>query len=269
MSISIGVAIIGGTGYGAGELLRIFTQHPHVEVVSVVSQSRAGTPIADAHPNLSGFYDGVFEASVDFEALSKYQFGAVFLGLPHGTSAARVQKILPALEAHNLHLFDMSGDFRLRNESIRSQFYPEASVPQELQERFVYGLAELNRESIRSARFLSIPGCLAATCELAALPLIDSEFSGSIVFDVKTGTSGAGRSPNSSFHHPSRFGNMNPYKVFSHRHEPEICQTLGDPKSERLTVSFVPHVIPISRGVYTSMYLTLPRAENSGISEET
>lgn len=263
MEATIGAAIVGGTGYGAGELLRLCTQHPAIEVVSVVSASMAGAAISEAHPHLAGFYPGKLAEEIDFDTLSSYPSGVVFLALPHGTSAAYAQEILAEVERRGLRLIDLSGDFRLSDEQQRRAFYPEASVLQELQSRFVYGLTELNRTQIASAMLLSTPGCLATVCALAALPLVGPEFEGPIVFDVKTGSSGAGRSLNQSFHHPTRFSNMNPYKVLKHRHEPELCQALGDPNRGRLEVAFVPHVIPASRGCYATVYLTLPEKRST------
>ena len=251
------VAILGGTGYGAGELLRLFAMHPEVEVVSVVSSSQGGVPIADAHPHLRSIYRQTFDAQLNLEALSQRQRAVVFAALPHGVTTETVLSLLPELEKRGILLIDLSGDFRLKDRTVREKFYPETSRAPELPDRFVYGLSELNREAIRSARLVSNPGCLATACILAASPFVDAGFSGSIVFDAKTGSSGAGRSLQENFHHPKRNANFSAYKMLSHRHEPEILQGLGDVHGKRIESAFVPHLIPSARGIFVTAYFTL------------
>ncbi|MBN8551116.1 MAG: N-acetyl-gamma-glutamyl-phosphate reductase, partial [Deltaproteobacteria bacterium] len=220
MKPSVGVAIIGGSGYGAGELLRYLTAHPQVRVASVVSSSQSGELISKAHPHLSGFYSGLkFESAVNWEQLKTFGQCVVFLALPHGHSG----KFIHALgnSPHkDLRVIDLAADFRLSAESIHTRTYPDVQFDAPLRESFVYGLPELSQEKIKSARRITNPGCLATASILAAAPLIENyreQIVGSLCFDAKTGTSGAGRAAQDSMHHPLRHGNFEAYKILCHR----------------------------------------------------
>lgn len=259
----IGVAILGGTGYGAGELLRLLVQHPEVEVVSVVSRSVIGKPISEVHNHLNGFYELNFAEEIDFEKLAQFEKKVVFAGLPHGVTADELLKILPKIEDLSAVFIDLSADFRLADIELHQATYPETALCEvELRERFVYGLSELEKEKIQSAKFIANPGCLSTAAILALAPIIfeinqgDEEIN--IAIDAKTGTSGAGKNPQPNFHHAKRSANFSSYKILSHRHEVEILQALGDPFGECLKTSFVPHLLPTVRGIFVSAYLTLP-----------
>ena len=257
MGESIGIGILGGTGYGAGELLRLLTLHPECEVVTVVSSSQAGEPLALTHPHLAGFCMLSFAKQLDFTAFSKYQHKVLFAALPHGTSGQTLTALVPEAQERGFKIIDLSGDLRLSDTGVRTRHYPEAGVSAELQSLFAYGLTEINREKIAQAQFVANPGCFASTCILAAAPLADSGLIRHIFFDGKSGTSGAGKTPSAAFHHPQAHSNVNAYKILEHRHEPEIAQGLGDPRSERLSISFVPHVIPAARGIYVTAQVLL------------
>ncbi len=259
MAKSIGVGILGGTGYGAGELLRLLVAHPTVEVVSLTTTSKVGASVASAHPHLAGFYDLPFSERLDLERLSSFEHAVVFAALPHGASASGIAELLKTPGAEKLKVIDLSGDFRLTNETQRQKHYPEAVAAPELRAQFVYGLSEINRDAIRNARYIANPGCLSSACILAARPFAEGGFRGSIVFDAKTGTSGAGRSPSEAMHHPTRHANSAAYKILEHRHEPEILQGLGDAAGERIETSFVPHLLPTARGILATAYLQLDR----------
>jgi N-acetyl-gamma-glutamyl-phosphate reductase common form len=259
----IGIAILGGTGYGAGELLRIFVQHPQVEIVSVVSSSSVGKCISSAHPHLNGFYNLDFVAKIDFERLAQFEKCVIFSALPHGVTAEELTKILPQLEELNAIFIDLSADFRLKELAVQKAIYPETKeLNPELRNRFVFGLSELEKEKIQSAKFIANPGCLSTASILALAPIVfeikqdDSEIA--IGIDAKTGTSGAGRTPQPNFHHAKRSGNFSAYKILEHRHEAEILQALGDPYGEFIKTAFVPHLLPTTRGIFVSAYLTLP-----------
>lgn len=247
----IGVGILGGTGYGAGELVRLLVRHPKAQVVSVSSSSAVGKPFTSVHTHLDRFTDLVFEEKLS-EELFKCEKVVIFSALPHGVSSQEIQKLLAEQKHPNLSIVDLSGDLRLATERDHQQFYHDVPWEPALRKEFVYGLSELSREEIRNARHVANPGCLATACALALLPLRSEKFVGSIVLDAKTGTSGAGRSPQAHIHHPLRHGNFEAYKVLAHRHEPEVAQALGG--SNRLM--FVPHLLPVSRGIFVSAYLT-------------
>ena len=253
----IGVSIFGGTGYGAGELMRLLAGHPEAEVVSVISSSSAGKEVSAHHTHLKGFCDFPFSAELKTESLKGCAQKVVFFSLPHGASASTIGSLLPVLEGEKMKVIDLSGDFRLKDEELRKKHYGDDKGREELIGRFIFGLSELNREKIVKAQYLSNPGCLASACILAAAPLVAGRAAGDIVFDAKTGTSGAGRTPQANFHHPEVHTGAFAYKILEHRHEPEIAQALSETGGRKVDISFVPHVIPLSRGIYATAYLTL------------
>lgn len=252
----IGIGIAGGTGYGAHELLRLLSNHPHCEVVTISSRSEAGTPITDFHRDLIGLYDLSFDAALNLERLAAFERRFVFTALPHGTSISYINALLETDPA--LSIIDLSGDLRLRNESVHQTHYPESPFAAELRSQFVYGLTELNRAAIKTARHISNPGCYPTATSLAAAPLLaESHSSGSLIVNAASGTSGAGRSHSDMLHHPLRHASVKAYKALSHRHEPEIHQALGDPDCSQYEVMFVPHLLPVTRGIHITLYTTL------------
>ena len=253
----IGTAILGGTGYGAGELLRFLCRHPQAEVVSVVSSSKANTSIADTHLHLRGFLDKMFDAQLDLDCLENFEHSVIFAALPHGASSKAILQLMPRVQASGTKIIDLSGDLRLKSEALRLRHYPEVQVEQETVDSFIYGLTELNREQIASAQFIANPGCLASSAILACAPLAANFKLQAVNIDAKTGTSGAGRSPKADFHHPEIHGNMWAYKVLEHRHEPEIIQALENISTSEVELNFVPHVIPAARGIYVTAYALL------------
>ncbi len=258
MTRSIHVAILGASGYGAGELLRLLTQHPHAEVVSVTSTSQVGAPLATVHPHLRGFYDNLHvSAAVDFERLLAAEHAVVFSALPHGASATAIEALLRAQE-DRVRVIDLSGDFRLTDAATHQRYYPESPLWPELRARFVYGLPELNREHIRTARYVANPGCLATASILAAAPLVAGGFAGTLVVDAKTGSSGSGRQLKETTHHPTRHADFRAYKPLAHQHEPEILQALGDPRGDRWQLSFVAQSLDLARGIFVTLHATWP-----------
>jgi N-acetyl-gamma-glutamyl-phosphate reductase len=174
-------------------------------------------------------------------------------GLASDTITDLTNKGLPA----NSVIIDLSGDLRLRDEASHKAFYSDVPYAQEIRSRCVYGLTELNHSELPPARIISNPGCLATASIIALAPLSAKIFEGAVVIDAKTGTSGAGREPQASMHHPSRFADCAAYKVLEHRHEPEILQALGDAFSRFNTMMFIPHLLPVSRGILVTVYGTL------------
>lgn len=258
MNNIISVGILGGTGYGAGELLRILSNHPNVEIVNVVSSSNAGEKISEFHKHLRGINDLYFDDKFKPESfISKNR--VLFSCLPHGTTTDFYAKIKDQLDSHNISFIDLSGDFRLKVKTVHEKFYPEAISSEEDRSQFVYGLPELHREEIPSYRKIANPGCLSSSAILALAPLSKENFEGSIVIDAKTGTSGGGRGLNANFHHATRHASISAYKILEHRHEPEILQELGDPSGERIKTIFVPHLLPVSRGILVTAYCTVDK----------
>jgi LysW-gamma-L-alpha-aminoadipyl-6-phosphate/LysW-L-glutamyl-5-phosphate reductase len=174
MSRPIRAAILGARGYGAGELLRLFTQHSAVEVVSVTSSSQVGRQVAAVHPHLRGFYDLKISAAIDWPRLLEAEHAVVFSALPHGTSGTTLDRLLNTAQEQwhkdTLKVVDLSGDLRLRDIALHRTHYPESAELPGRRGEFVYGLPELARGEIRRARCVANPGCLAATSILAAAP---------------------------------------------------------------------------------------------------
>ena len=257
---SIHVAILGGTGYGGGELLRLLTQHPQVSVTSVTSTSQVGRGIADVHPHLRGFYDLPLTEAVDYERLLDAERSVVFCALPHGHSGAAADAMLREVERRGATsratVIDLSGDLRLRNAGLHRQHYPDSPELSERRAMAVYGMPELQRESIRGARLIANPGCLASAAILALAPLAN-ELTGAVAIDAKTGSSGSGRELKATTHHPTRHADFRAYKPLAHQHEPEILQALGDANGSRIAASFVAQSMDCARGIYVTAHATL------------
>lgn len=242
----IKAAIFGGSGYGGSELLRILLFHPNAEVVFVTANEHAGKPVGEVHRNLHGLTNLTFVK--DPETLA--DIDCVFLALPHG----QAMSIVPTLPPH-IKAIDLSGDFRLRDQSIFEQHYKQSHTAMAAQADFVYGLTETNREAIRGARLIANPGCFATATLLGLAPLVaNGLLSGRVVVDAKTGSSGSGAKAAANTHHPQRMNSFYAYKPFTHQHVPEIEQELehvGDWTSELI---FMTHSLPVARGIFASIY---------------
>ena len=257
MSKRFKAAVIGGSGYGGGELVRRLLLHPDVELVRVASVDFIGEPLSAAHPNLEGVTDLKFEGISPAEAAAGMDI--VLLGLPHKVSATK----MPELMATGARVVDLSGDFRLRDAALYKKYYhADHPCPWHLTDgTFVYGLPELNREAIRKAKYVASPGCFATTIELALLPLARAGLlSGSVEVVGITGSSGSGVVPSAGTHHPVRAVNLRTYKPLDHQHIPEIDQTLRDAGAKDVTIRFVPVSAPLSRGIFATCFAHVPVA---------
>ena len=243
----IKVAIFGGSGYGGSELLRILLFHPNVELVFVTANEHAGKPVGEVHRNLLGLTDLNFVRQPE----SFDDVDCLFLALPHG----QAMSIVPALPTQ-IKAIDLSGDFRLRDESLFQKHYKQQHTAMTAQRDFVYGLTETNREAIRHARLIANPGCFATATLLGLAPLVaNGLLNGRVVVDAKTGSSGSGAKAAANTHHPQRMNSFYAYKPFTHQHVPEIEQELdkiGDWTSELV---FMTHSLPVSRGIFASIYV--------------
>lgn len=250
-------AVIGGSGYGGGELVRRLLLHPDVELVRVASVDFIGEPLSSAHPHLEGVTDLKFEGISPAEAAAGMD--VVLLGLPHKVSATK----MPELMATGARVVDLSGDFRLRDAALYKKYYhAEHPCPDHLTDgTFVYGLPELNREAIKKAKYVASPGCFATTIELALMPLARSGLlSGAVEVVGITGSSGSGVVPSAGTHHPVRAVNLRTYKPLDHQHIPEINQTLIDAGAKDLTIRFVPVSAPLSRGIFATCFAHVPES---------
>ena len=234
------IGIAGATGYGGQELLRLAAAHPQAE--PVVAMASAGGDGSREMPGLRGLWGGSIEAfSLDrlVEAAD-----AVFLGLPDTASA----ELAPALLAGGARVFDLSGAFRLRDAAARRRWYPKTP---DVEPPAVYGLAEWNRTSLAGARFVACPGCYPTAALLALKPLVTAGLvppEADVHIDAKSGVSGAGKKPSERTHFSEVHGSVAAYGVFAHRHAAEIEQELGR------TVTFVPHLVPLDRGILETIY---------------
>jgi N-acetyl-gamma-glutamyl-phosphate reductase len=249
------VGIFGGSGYGGAELLRILLFHPSAEVALVTANEHAGKAVGEVHRNLYGLTDLSFvKAPEDFESLAGLD--CVFLALPHGQAL----EIAPRLPK-GLRAIDLSGDFRLRDADEFRLHYGREHTAAELQREFVYGLTEFNRGAIAGARLVSNPGCFATATLLGLGPLAASgALAGRVVVDAKTGSSGSGAKPAANTHHPQRSNSFYAYKPFAHQHVPEIEQALRAVGAEGRWSSelvFMTHSLPVSRGIFASIYAEL------------
>lgn len=261
---TIKAAIFGGSGYGGSELLRILLFHPDVEIAFVTANEHAGKCVSDVHKNLLGLTDIDFQSAPgDLTALS--DIDVAFFALPHGQALGLVPQLSP-----NVKAIDISGDFRIDDPEIFKKFYKLDHGASDLQNKFVYGLTETNRDAIRNAKYVANPGCFATATLLALAPLVgrrgsthESEgeigISGRIVVDAKTGSSGSGAKPAANTHHPQRANSFYAYKPFQHQHLPEIEQHLRALGSFENELVFMTYSLPVSRGIFASCYAETDR----------
>jgi len=247
--MKIKIAIFGGSGYGGSELLRILLFHPNADIVFVTANEHAGKPVSEVHRNLNGLTQLIFtKTPEDLESINNLDL--VFFALPHG----QAMELIPRLPA-NVKAIDLSGDFRLRDQSVFEKHYKQPHTAMQSQAGFVYGLTETNREAIRIARLIANPGCFATATLLGLAPLVaNGLISGRVVVDAKTGSSGSGAKAAANTHHPQRMNSFYAYKPFTHQHVPEIEQELshvGDWTSELV---FMTHSLPVARGIFASIY---------------
>jgi LysW-gamma-L-alpha-aminoadipyl-6-phosphate/LysW-L-glutamyl-5-phosphate reductase len=245
--------VIGGTGFGGAEMIRRLLIHPDVELTRVVAVDHVGEPLGAVHPPLTGRSDLRFENVPPAEAARGAD--VALLGLPHKVSALHA----PAILATGAKVVDMSGDFRLRDAAAYARYYGATHPHPEALGTFVYGLPELNRAAIRTARAVASPGCFATTIELGLLPLARAGMLSGVVHVVgMTGSSGSGVAPSAGTHHPVRAVNLKTYKVLEHQHTPEILETLASAGAPQVALRFVPVSAPLSRGILVTSFVELP-----------
>lgn len=258
------VAILGASGYGGGELLRLLLGHPRLQSVVGAARQHAGKPVADVHPHLRGLVDGAFVEAIDWVRLADSECPVLFAALPHGEFARRYEELEAAWEAAGLSgrlsVVDLSGDFRLDDPAAFEQAYRMAHpCPQHLG-RFVYGLSEWRRAALSGARRIANPGCFATAIQLGLLPLqsLGAQAPAWVAVSAITGSSGSGASASETTHHPSRAQDFRAYKVLAHQHEGEIRRTLAE-QGGGLDFALVPHSAPLVRGIFAT--LVFPAAE--------
>jgi N-acetyl-gamma-glutamyl-phosphate reductase len=246
------VAVVGGTGYTGVELLRLLVAHPHVDLKYITSRSESGKKVADMFPNLRGFTDICFSEPA-LETLA--QCDVVFFATPNGTA----MKMVPDLIEKGVRVVDLAADFRLKDAEIWKQWYGMEHDCADILAEAVYGLPEINRALIKSARVVANPGCYPTAVTLGFLPLIEQDLIDDqhLIADAKSGVSGAGRGASVATLQAESAENFKPYAVHGHRHLPEIRQTLAALASHEVGLTFVPHLVPMIRGIEASLYAVL------------
>ena len=256
------VYILGGSGYGGGELLRLLAGHPAVQGIQAGSRKYAGEPFWKAHPNLRGVVQGNFEAEPDWLALMQAEQPVVFSAMPHFELAQQLPQLEQAWAkaglAERLTLVDLSGDFRLDDAVTFARAYgKEHPYPRALG-KFVYGLPEWQKAKIVGAKRIASPGCFATAIQLALLPFAGLKDLGLIAVSAATGSSGSGAVPGDTTHHPLRAQDFRAYKVLNHQHEAEITQLLDAKGSRGYHLAFVPQSAPMVRGIFAAVQLRPP-----------
>lgn len=264
---SIGISIWGGTGYGAGELLRLLTFHNEVEVCEVISSSNTGK-IADAHTHLAPVYpDLAFSNTFNPKKLEGYSSKFLFLATPHKVSGELIAKQYSSCKENNITIIDLSGAYRLSNGSAHSTYYPEVERSDELLSLVNYGLTECNLNELSSTKeknaIVANPGCLATASILSLAPLTKKINPIAISIDAKTGSSGSGKTLKATTHHPERHGNFTAYKPLVHQHEPEIVQALSNLGLPSCSLTFAAQSLPISRGIYVTTHIHCQEEQDS------
>ncbi|MFO8191236.1 MAG: N-acetyl-gamma-glutamyl-phosphate reductase [Bacillota bacterium] len=246
----IKAAILGATGYTGMELVRLLYAHTETEIVFLSSESYAGQKLSAVHAQ---FY-GQIEQSLQHMNVDRIpdDTDIIFCALPHGQSAM----VVPDLLERDFRVIDLSADFRLKNEALYPQWYKRKHPCSEKLQDAVYGLPEIYNSDIQKAKLLANPGCFPTGVLLALAPLLKEKVveKDGLVIDAKTGVSGAGRSPKQVSHFPECSDNFKAYRVATHQHTPEIEQELGRFSGSKLQVTFVPHLVPMVRGILSTIY---------------
>ncbi|CAB3289680.1 N-acetyl-gamma-glutamyl-phosphate reductase [Methanocaldococcus lauensis] len=245
----IEVSIIGATGYTGAELLRLLSNHKEVEVKYITSRKEEGKNVFKVHPYLKGIkkYENLYFTN----DLDKIDVDLIFTATPHGAS----MNIVPDFIERGIKVIDLSGDYRFEDISLYEKYY-KIKHKGLVDAKIAYGLPELHRKEIKEAQLVANPGCFPTGCILAVAPLVKERIiEERIIFDSKTGVSGAGINPTETTHFPNVNENINPYKITTHRHTPEIEKELK--KLGNVKVSFTPHLAPITRGILTTAHTFL------------
>ena len=246
------VSVIGATGYAGAELLGILARHPQASVAHITSESHTGEKISALYPHLTGLYDMTLESMAEIEKIGG-DSDFVFVALPHG----HAMKVGRALSNMPTRIIDLGADYRFSDTAVYEKWYKVEHTHKEAAR--VYGLAELNREAIRTAKIIGNAGCFTTASILALAPLAKYNLAElkSIVVDAKSGVSGAGRSPKQGNHFPELYENFKAYSAVGHRHTPEIEQALAHLSGAECVITFTPHLVPMSRGIHATCYATL------------
>ncbi|WP_062047994.1 N-acetyl-gamma-glutamyl-phosphate reductase [Bacillus sp. JCM 19034] len=245
------VGIVGATGYGGAELLRLLNHHPHISDIVLYTSSKEGMNIHETYPHLAKIYEKPLKA-LTTDSLNE-EVDTVFLATPPGVSSKWSIAILES----NCQVIDLSGDLRLNSPKTYTKWYKREAASEELLQEAVYGLTEWNREQIQKARLIANPGCYPTATLLGLAPVVKEGLIDvrSIIIDAKSGTSGAGRSASMMTHYSEMSENFKIYQINQHKHVPEIEQQLRIWNEDAAAVTFQPHLVPMVRGIMSTMYM--------------
>lgn len=255
---NIKVGVVGATGYAGSEICRLILGHPQAELTAISSVSFEGMELSQVYPAYYQICDMV--CGTQEEVVEKSD--VIFAALPHGLS----QELGAQCYALGKTFIDMGADFRLESEAEYKEWYGGEYQDKALHQEAVYGLPEFFREKIKGKKLIANPGCYTTAVPLALVPALEAGFieTTGIIADCKSGVTGAGRKPTQSNHYPELNESFTAYKVANHRHTPEIEQTLSKIAGEKLKLTFVPHLLPINRGILATCYAKL----KPGVTEE-
>ena len=249
MKNTLNIAILGASGYTGAELIRLLAGHPHAKIALLTGDSQAGKPIGEVYPHLrfSGLPDLISMEQADFTNID-----LVFCCLPHGTT----QTVIASLPKH-VRIVDLSADFRLENPDSYKEWYGHAHQAPELQKEAVYGLTEHARAAVKTARLVANPGCYPTSAQLPLIPLLKDKLISheGIIIDAKSGMTGAGRGAQQNHLYTEISEGISAYSIGAHRHAPEIEQGLEWASGEAVIVSFTPHLMPMNRGILSTIYV--------------
>jgi len=248
----IKVGIVGGTGYTGVELLRLLAVHPNAEIACITSRGEAGLPVSDMFPSLRGFVDLAF---IDPAHANLTACDVVFFATPNGIAMQQTRALLEA----GVRVIDLAADFRIQDVSVWEKWYGMPHACPDLIAEAVYGLPELHREKIASARLVANPGCYPTAVQLGFLPLLKAGVADEshLIADAKSGVSGAGRKAETHTLFAEAGDNFKAYGVAGHRHLPEISQGLTGMCDKTIGLTFVPHLTPLIRGIHATLYARL------------
>ncbi|MDQ0215792.1 N-acetyl-gamma-glutamyl-phosphate reductase [Oikeobacillus pervagus] len=248
-------AVIGASGYGGVELIRLLSRHPEISLHSIYSSSKDQVPVTNEYPHLHSICTLNLE-KIDVEKIIN-EVDMVFLAVPSGVS----KELSPQLLKNNTKVIDLSGDLRLKNPEDYKTWYKKAPIEQTWLDKAVYGLTEWNRETIKNATLLSNPGCYPTAALLGLAPVVQEKIidGNHLIIDAKSGVSGAGRGLSTNIHFAEMYNNFNIYKVNQHQHIPEIQQQLVEWDQHIGPITFSAHLLPITRGIMTTIYAPLAR----------